>query len=147
MTRQSLIWRHSRARNMGFGRKMVELLNIKKADTPLKESMGFWKNVTFPLIDFSSSYYLNKNNMKQVFIYITNNLIPIMLHDHVDVVDVEFKHYRFTRVEKRTKKLLDDYRVVVIREAVVRFDDLLEVLVSGFVEVVSCLDHIRNIFI
>ena len=70
-----------------------------------------------------------------------------MLHDEVDVVDVEFKNNRFTRVEKRTKKLLDDDRVVVIREAVVRLDDLLEVLVSGFVEVVSCLDHDRNIFI
>ena len=70
-----------------------------------------------------------------------------MLHDEVDVVDVEFKHNRLTRVEKRTKKLLDDDRVVVIREAVVRLDDLLEVLVSGFVEVVSSLDHIRNLII
>ena len=70
-----------------------------------------------------------------------------MLHDHVDVVDVEFKYNRLTRVEKRTKKLLDDDRVVVIREAVVRLDDLLEVLVSGFVEVVASLDHIRNLII
>ena len=38
-----IIWTHSRARNMGFGRKMVELLDIKRADTPLKESLGFWK--------------------------------------------------------------------------------------------------------
>ena len=73
--------------------------------------------------------------------------MPVMLHDHVDVVYTEFKNDRFTRVEKRTKKFLDDDRVVVIREAVVRLDDLLEVLVSGFVEVVSCLDHARNIFI
>ena len=70
-----------------------------------------------------------------------------MLHDHVDVVDVEFKHNRLTRVEKRTKKLLDDDRVVVIREAVVRLDELLEVLVSGFVEVVASLDHTRNLII
>jgi hypothetical protein len=82
--------------------------------------------------------------MKQIFIYITKSLIPVMLHDHVDVVDVEFKHDWFTRVEKTTKKFLDYDRVVVIREAVVRLDDLLEVLVSGFVEVVSRLDHTRN---
>ena len=67
-----------------------------------------------------------------------------MLHDHVDVVDVEFKHNRLTRVEKLTKKLLDNDRVVVIREAVVRLDELLDVLVSGFVEVVASLDHTRN---
>lgn len=70
-----------------------------------------------------------------------------MLHDEVDVVDVEFKNNRLTRVEKRRKKLLDDDRVVVIREAVVRLDELLEVLVSGFVEVVACLDHTRNLII
>ena len=70
-----------------------------------------------------------------------------MLHDHVDVVDVEFKHNRITRVEKRTKKLLDNDRVVVIREAVVRLDEPLEVLVSGFVEVVASLDHTRNLII
>ena len=69
-----------------------------------------------------------------------------MLHDEVDVVDVEFKHNRLTRVEKRTKKLLDDDRVVVIREAVVRLDELLEVLISTCIDVVASLDHVRKIF-
>lgn len=38
-----IIWVHTRARNHGFGRKLVEQLGITKADHPLPESIPFWK--------------------------------------------------------------------------------------------------------
>jgi len=38
-----IIWTHTRARNMGFATQLVKLLDIKYADTPLPESMGFWQ--------------------------------------------------------------------------------------------------------
>lgn len=38
-----ILWTHSRARNKGFGKKMVELLQIKFAYYPLPESIEFWK--------------------------------------------------------------------------------------------------------
>jgi hypothetical protein len=38
-----LIWTHARARRMGFAKKLVELLHIKYAYHPQKDSLGFWK--------------------------------------------------------------------------------------------------------
>lgn len=40
-----IIWTHSRARRLGFATKMIELLGIKRADTPLPESKDFWTAV------------------------------------------------------------------------------------------------------
>ncbi len=44
-----IIWTHSRARNMGFAKKLIELLDIKRALSPLPESIEFWKkcNIKF----------------------------------------------------------------------------------------------------
>lgn len=39
----SIIWVHSRARRMGFGKKLVQLLKIKSVRSPLPESLVFWK--------------------------------------------------------------------------------------------------------
>lgn len=38
-----IIWTHTRARNKGFAKKLVELLHIEYAWNPLPESIGFWK--------------------------------------------------------------------------------------------------------
>lgn len=38
-----IIWVHKRARNMGFGRKLIESLKIDKVSNILPESIGFWK--------------------------------------------------------------------------------------------------------
>lgn len=38
-----IIWTHTRARKMGFARKLVKLLGIEHAHKPLPESAGFWK--------------------------------------------------------------------------------------------------------
>ena len=38
-----IIWTHTRARKMGFAKKLVELLNIEYAYKPLSESIEFWK--------------------------------------------------------------------------------------------------------
>ena len=38
-----LIWTHTRARNMGLGKTLVELLQIEFAYKPLPESIGFWE--------------------------------------------------------------------------------------------------------
>lgn len=38
-----IIWTHTRARKMGFARKLVELLQIKVAHIPLPDSLKFWK--------------------------------------------------------------------------------------------------------
>jgi len=38
-----LLWTHTRARRRGFAKKLVELLEIKSADWPLPESLGFWQ--------------------------------------------------------------------------------------------------------
>ena len=48
-----IIWTHTRARKMGFGRKMVQLLQIKYAEYPLPESIGFWEKCNVELINFS----------------------------------------------------------------------------------------------
>ena len=37
-----IIWTHTRARRMGFAKKLVELLNVEYAWNPLPESIGFW---------------------------------------------------------------------------------------------------------
>lgn len=44
-----IIWTHTRARKMGFAKKLVELLNIEYAFNPLPDSIEFWKkcNVKF----------------------------------------------------------------------------------------------------
>lgn len=38
-----LIWTHTRARKMGFAKKLVKLLNIEYAWNPLPDSIEFWK--------------------------------------------------------------------------------------------------------
>jgi len=38
-----IIWTHTRARKMGFAKKLVYLLNIKYAYNPLPDSIDFWK--------------------------------------------------------------------------------------------------------
>ena len=38
-----IIWTHTRARKMGFAKKLVELLHIEYADNPLPDSIEFWK--------------------------------------------------------------------------------------------------------
>ena len=38
-----ILWVHSRARNKGLGRKLVELLGIRYAFRPLPKSIGFWE--------------------------------------------------------------------------------------------------------
>ena len=41
-----IIWVHSRARMKGYGKKLVQLLNIKKACPVLEESIGFWEKMS-----------------------------------------------------------------------------------------------------
>jgi hypothetical protein len=38
-----IIWTHSRARKMGFAKKLVNLLDIKYASNPLPDSLDFWR--------------------------------------------------------------------------------------------------------
>ena len=38
-----IIWTHTRARKMGFAKKLVELLRIEYAYIPLPDSIDFWK--------------------------------------------------------------------------------------------------------
>lgn len=38
-----IIWTHTRARKMGFAKKLVSLLCIERADNPLPDSKGFWE--------------------------------------------------------------------------------------------------------
>jgi hypothetical protein len=45
-----IIWTHSRARKMGFAKKLVKLLNIEFAVNPLPESIEFWKKCNVKLI-------------------------------------------------------------------------------------------------
>jgi len=37
-----IIWTHTRARKMGFAKKLVELLHIERAWNPLPDSLEFW---------------------------------------------------------------------------------------------------------
>ncbi len=38
-----IIWTHTRARKMGFAKKLVKLLHIKYAYNPLPDSIEFWE--------------------------------------------------------------------------------------------------------
>lgn len=40
-----IIWVHSRARRKGYGRKLIQSLNINSIFSPLPESIGFWKKM------------------------------------------------------------------------------------------------------
>ena len=42
-TKAIIIWTHTRARKMGFAKKLVELLNIEYVYNPLPDSIEFWK--------------------------------------------------------------------------------------------------------
>ena len=44
-----IIWTHTRARKMGFAKKLVELLHIEIAEHPLPESIEFWKKCNVKL--------------------------------------------------------------------------------------------------
>jgi hypothetical protein len=44
-----IIWTHTRARKMGFAKKLVELLHIKYAYNPLPDSLEFWKKCNIKL--------------------------------------------------------------------------------------------------
>ena len=39
-----IIWTHTRARQMGFAKKLIQLLQIKYAFNPLPDSIDFWDN-------------------------------------------------------------------------------------------------------
>lgn len=39
-----IIWTHTRARRLGFGKKMVKELNIQTISNPLPESIKFWRS-------------------------------------------------------------------------------------------------------
>ena len=45
-----IIWTHSRARKMGFAKKLVNLLNIEYACHPLPESLDFWSKCNIKLM-------------------------------------------------------------------------------------------------
>lgn len=40
-----IIWTHTRARKLGFARRLVELLQIKYASSIMPESVGFWNKM------------------------------------------------------------------------------------------------------
>ena len=48
-----IIWTHTRARKMGFAKKLIELLHIEYAYNPLPDSINFWKkcNVKFEILN------------------------------------------------------------------------------------------------
>ncbi len=46
-----IIWTHTRARKMGFAKKLVELLQIEYAYNPLPESIEFWKKCDVKLLE------------------------------------------------------------------------------------------------
>lgn len=46
--RAILIWTHTRARNNGFAKRMVQMLDIVSAYHPVPESAGFWKKCGIP---------------------------------------------------------------------------------------------------
>ena len=58
-----IIWTHTRARRNGFAKKLVELLHIKYAHTPLPESIEFWKkcNVRNAIEKVQSTVLATKN--------------------------------------------------------------------------------------
>jgi GNAT superfamily N-acetyltransferase len=44
-----IMWTHTRARNKGFGKKLVEILEIVKADS-IPQAVGFWQKCGVSLI-------------------------------------------------------------------------------------------------
>jgi hypothetical protein len=52
-----IIWTHTRARKMGFAKKLIELLHIEYAYNPLPDSINFWKkcNVKLEILNFKRS--------------------------------------------------------------------------------------------
>ena len=65
-----IIWVHKRARNMGFGKKLIKLLNINKVKVSniLPESIGFWKKFgceIMNIIDNNGKTY-NTNDLKNL---------------------------------------------------------------------------------
>jgi hypothetical protein len=52
-----IIWTHTRARKMGFAKKLIELLHIEYAYNPLPDSINFWKkcNVKLEILNFQKS--------------------------------------------------------------------------------------------
>jgi len=44
-----IIWTHTRARNRGFARKLIQLLGIQTAIQPLQASLGFWEKCNITL--------------------------------------------------------------------------------------------------
>jgi hypothetical protein len=45
-----IIWTHTRARKLGFGKKLVELLHIEFAWHPLSDSIGFWEKCNVAML-------------------------------------------------------------------------------------------------
>jgi len=46
----SIIWTHTRARKMGFAKKLVKLLNIKQVENILPESREFWEKCDIMIV-------------------------------------------------------------------------------------------------
>jgi hypothetical protein len=46
-----IIWTHTRARKLGFARKLVELLKLEFAFNPLPESIKFWEKCDIKITD------------------------------------------------------------------------------------------------
>ena len=49
-TNAIIIWTHTRARKMGFAKKLVELLRIEYAYKPLPDSIEFWKKCNVKMV-------------------------------------------------------------------------------------------------
>ena len=63
----SMIWTHTRARNMGFAKKLIELLKIKHVYLPAPECLTFWEKCGF----LNKEEYLKKfeNFKKDIYIH------------------------------------------------------------------------------
>ena len=46
-----IIWTRTKARKMGFAKKLVELLQIEYAFNPLPDSIGFWEKCNVQIIN------------------------------------------------------------------------------------------------
>jgi len=55
-----ILWTHTRAQRKGFGRKLVEILNIKEAHDVLPESIDFWSNCGFVKMSKCTGYHMEK---------------------------------------------------------------------------------------
>lgn len=49
-TTVEICWVHSRARRIGIGKKLMELLRIENANNPLSDSLPFWKSCGIHLV-------------------------------------------------------------------------------------------------